>query len=295
MQTGTSYIAIFEQARPRLLGLAYRILGSRADAEDAVQDTFIKWQQQNADQIANPAAWLTSACSRRCIDLLRAAYRKRVDYVGTWLPEPIQQGATLEAENAALASSLSTAFLLMLERLSPKERAAYLLHDIFDMPYPEVAAALDITEVACRKLVSRAKRNVELSQARHVTPDRRQRQLLAAFESAITSGSAAGLMPLLADDIRLTADGGGKVSALLHVLHGMQPVSEFLVAKLGLWWRDCQWQQVVINGGHGFIISQNGAISAAISFAYDRQYRLSDVFIMRNPQKLALLTQVAIR
>src|SRR3546814_163350 len=156
--TTTGAAGFFESRRRQLTGLAYRILGTLAEAEDAVQDTFLKWREADQDAIDNPAAWLTTACTRRCLDLLRSARRRRVDYVGAWLPEPVHTVADDTPESAAeLASSLSTAFLLLLERLSPKERAAYLLHEIFDRPYPEVAAALGLHEAACRKLVSRAK------------------------------------------------------------------------------------------------------------------------------------------
>ncbi|WP_425450384.1 sigma-70 family RNA polymerase sigma factor [Virgifigura deserti] len=142
---------VFEETRPRLLGLAYRILGSRADTEDAVQDTFLKWRKADRDKIETPAAWLTTICTRRCLDLLRSAHKSRVDYVGAWLPEPIHTPIDDGTENTlSLASSLTTAFLLMLERLTPKEWAAYLLHDIFDVSYAEVAETLDIRESTCR-------------------------------------------------------------------------------------------------------------------------------------------------
>src|SRR5690606_17716218 len=136
------YGQVFEEERPRLVGLAYRILGSRADAEDAVQDTWLKWRLADAEAIDNPAAWLTATCTRRCIDMLRSAHRKRVDYIGAWLPEPIHTPVGhVAAENHEMAATLTTAFLLMLERLTPKERAAYLLREIFDMDYAAVAEA----------------------------------------------------------------------------------------------------------------------------------------------------------
>ena len=142
-----NHVRLFEERRPALLALAYRMLGTRADAEDAVQDTFIKWQDADRAQIDNPAAWLTTTCTRRCIDLLRSAHRSRVDYVGPWLPEPIHTRTDdMSADEVALASSLSTAFLLLLERLTPKERAAYLLYEIFDMPYGEIAKTLEMQE-----------------------------------------------------------------------------------------------------------------------------------------------------
>lgn len=151
-------IELFERSRRPLQGLAYRILGSWSDAEDAVQDTFLKWQAVDQGTIDNPAAWLTTICTRRCLDILRAAHRTRVEYVGTWLPEPLHTPVSDEMErNIDLPTSLSMAFMLMLERLTPKERAAYLLYEVFDQPYAEVAAALGLAEAACRKLVSRAR------------------------------------------------------------------------------------------------------------------------------------------
>ena len=188
----------FEAARPRLLGLAYRILGSRADAEDAVQDTYIKWLDSDHAAIENPAAWLTTVCTRRCLDLSRAAHRTRIDYVGAWLPEPIQTAINPEAErDIERAESLTTAFLLMLERLSPKERVAYLLREVFDTDYPEIAETLALQETACRKLVSRAKTRLGQSERRHAPPRQRQEMLLNAFQHAVTTGSATALTALM--------------------------------------------------------------------------------------------------
>src|SRR5437773_1761997 len=201
-------LKVFEDARPRLLGLAYRILGSRADAEDAVQDCFFKWRDADRAQIQTPLAWLSSVCTRRCLDLLRVGDRARVNYVGPWLPEPIHP-ATPPALDDKLATSLTTAFLLLLERLTPKERAAYLLHEIFDQPYAEIAAMLEMDEAACRKLVSRARQNIDHDRVRHVTPKETQDDLLHAFQWAVMSGSTNQLAALLSSDIRLTTDTGG--------------------------------------------------------------------------------------
>jgi RNA polymerase sigma-70 factor (ECF subfamily) len=289
-----TYIA-FEEARQRLLGLAYRILGSRADAEDAVQDTFLKWQAADRGEIGNPAAWLTTACTRRCLDLLRAAHRSRVSYVGAWLPEPIHTPIDNEAENhLELASTLTTAFLLMLERLTPKERAAYLLHDIFELPYAEIAETLDMQESAARKLVSRAKANIVLAKVRHVTPLERQDALVAAFHGAITSGTPSQLTALLSDDIRLSADGGGKVVTIGRTLSGRQEVLAFLVDRLHAWWADYGWMRADISGSRGLILTKNDATVAAVTFGYDTDGRVTDIFIMRNPDKLAGLATSAL-
>jgi RNA polymerase sigma factor (sigma-70 family) len=284
-------VLTFEQSRSRLLGLAYRILGSQADAEDAVQDIFLKWQGADRDLIENPGSWLTTACTRRCIDMLRAPNRARVDYVGPWLPEPIQT-ATSEwpEESLSLASTLSTAFLLMLERLTPKERAAYLLHDIFDMPYSEIAQTLSLQEGTCRKLVSRARQNIVRAKVRHLTPVSQQEVLLAAFEAAITSGRAEPLAALLSDEIELSADSGGKVPTIQQILHGKAAVLEFL-AQASQWWSTCDWVVAEINGGRSIILRKDGVTTASISFAYNECGTVTRIYIMRNPDKLSRLLE----
>jgi RNA polymerase sigma-70 factor (ECF subfamily) len=288
-------VRVFEEARPMLLGLAYRILGSRADAEDAVQDTFLKWQKTDKATIENPASWLTTICTRRCIDLLRSAHRTRVDYVGPWLPEPIHTPVDEQPEERlSLASSLSTAFLLLLERLTPKERAAYLLHEIFDVSYPEIAKALAIQETTCRKLVSRARANIDQAKVRHVTPLDRQEQLLAAFEAAVVGGSTDRLTALLSDDIELCADSGGKVPAIRHVLRGKTAVLQFVAQNLHQYWGAQQWVAADINGGRGVILRQGGATTASVSFAYDEAGAVTTIYIMRNPDKLPRLGGLAI-
>ncbi|MES2189361.1 MAG: RNA polymerase sigma factor SigJ [Pseudomonadota bacterium] len=286
--TTAEVTAVFEERRRHLFGLAYRILGSRADAEDAVQDCFIKWQAADHSAIATPAAWLTTLCTRHCIDMLRSAQRSRVDYVGTWLPEPIQTRTddTPEA-HALLASSLGTAFLLLLERLTPKERAAYLLREIFDTPYAEVASTLGIEEAACRKLVSRAQASVAQSRVRHVTPPQVQDGLLAAFREALTGGSTGPLAGLLADDIALCADSGGKVPSIEGVIHGKASVLELISAQLGRYWANYDWLPCEINGGRAIQLrAKDGETVAAITFAYNAEGKATNIFIMRNPDKL---------
>lgn len=286
---------LFEQARPNLLGLAYRILGSHADAEDAVQDTFLKWRDADHAAIENPGAWLTTACTRRCLDLLRSAHKTRVSYVGTRLPEPILTTADGDFEDAsALASSMSTAFLLMLERLTPKERAAYLLHEIFDVDYSEIARTLEIQEAACRKLVSRARDNIQQSQVRSVVPMRRQEQLLAAFEQAVATGSAGPFANMLSEDIRLSADGGGKVAALGEVLEGRTLVLDFITDKLHLWWPNYRKVPATINGNLGLLLQQEGTTVGVVSFSYDAEGRMTGIYVMRNPDKLARLDETVI-
>ena len=289
------HISLFKARRPFLTGLAYRFLGSVAEAEDAVQDTFLKWSQADRSAIQSPAAWLTTACTRRCIDMLRAARQARVDYVGAWLPEPIQIMTEETLESASeLSSTLSMAFLLLLERLAPKERAAYLLHDIFDQPYAEVAAALGVQEAACRKLVSRARVNVGKADARNIVSPERQEVLLAAFRSAVATGATGQLAALMSEDIELRADGGGKVPTLLEPLSGKESVLAFIADKLGDFWKAYEWHPADINSARGALLFEDGRIVASVSFACDAEGRLAGIFIMRNPNKLARLAQPGI-
>jgi len=211
-----------------------------------------------------------------------------VDYVGSWLPEPIH-GLAEDGPDVGmvLAASLQTAFLLVLERLSPKERAAYLLHDIFERPYAEVAGILAVQESACRKLVSRARSNVEDARVRHVTPVERQEQLLAAFRDAIEGGNSSALAGLLGAEVELRADGGGKVPTLRETLHGREAVLGFIEQSLRLYWGEYRWQETEINGSRGVILRHGDAIAASVSFGYDESGALQQIFIMRNPDKLA--------
>ena len=284
-------LQVFEQARPRLLGLAYRILGSRADAEDAVQDCFFKWRDTDRAQIKTPLAWLSSVCTRRCLDLLRAGDRARVNYVGPWLPEPIHPATPPEVDDK-LATSLTTAFLLLLERLTPKERAAYLLHEIFDQPYSEIAAMLEMDEAACRKLVSRARQNVDHDKVRHVTPKETQDNLLRAFQSAVMSGRTNQLAALLSSDVRLTTDTGGKTVAATRILEREDVVNA--LGRAHVWWEGCRWEITDMNGGRGAILKKDDRATLTISLSCNEDGLVGDIFITLNPAKLARLEPVDI-
>lgn len=277
----------FETARPMLTGLAYRILGSVAEAEDVVQDTYLSWIATEQSEIGRPSSWLATVCTRKAVDSLRLARHARTRYVGTWLPEPIhtQVLETPESE-LALSQNVTTAFLLVLERLAPKERAAFLLHDVFAMSYGEVAASLEITEAACRKLVSRARTNVRKTQSTQTVPIERQEELVTAFKTAIVEGSVAKLAGLLSSDATLSADSGGKVTAIRHTLEGSDAVLTFIAKVLSPAWQGVEIFSAELNAGRAIVLREEGRTVAVVSFAYDDDFKASGVFIMRNPDKL---------
>src|SRR5688572_369688 len=229
--------ATFEPHRRRLLGLAYRMLGSMAEAEDAVQEAYLRWHDTDRESVVEPRAFLMTTTTRICLDVLKSARVKREEYVGPWLPDPVTDTASLAPDaQTELAEDLSVALLLALDRLSPLERAAFLLHDVFDYSFSQVAAALDRNEAACRQLASRARTRVREAQPQGVTPPRqatsainpKHAELLSAFISATRTGDIEGLTRMLASDARVVTDGGGKVPAALNVIEGAERTAAFL-------------------------------------------------------------------
>lgn len=285
----------FEQARPRLLGLAYRMLGSLAEAEDVVQDCYITWLKADRLLIQNPQSWLMTTCSRECLDKLRSAQRKRVHYVGAWLPEPVHTASNDNPEEEAiLASSLTTAFLLMLERLKPKERAAYLLHDVFDQDYGTIADILKVQETSCRKLVSRARDYIKEPDIRYQPDKATQQKLLTAFQQAITSGEMTALTSMLAEDASFTADGGGKVVALANILHGRDAVMRFIKRVVFPANQSARMEVVEMNGTIGMKIFYGDQLVNAYSFVYNNEGLLTNICAVRNPDKLERLGTIVI-
>ena len=284
---------LFEQARPRLLGLAYRILGSFQDAEDVVQDTFLKWSSIDPGTIRNHQSWLTTVCTRRCLDFRKAAEQTRLSYTGAWLPEPIKLTEDNGESNLEMASSLTTAFLLMLERLTPKERAAFLLHQVFEVPYPQIASILDMKEPTCRKLVSRAKNFVSQDRIRHDTPEDLQKKFLTAFEQALDDGSTEPLAAMLSEDIRLSADGGGKVPTIRKDVEGKTRVARFISQKASRYWAGYKRRIIKLNGGLGVVIEDSKGPGVIVTFAFDESGRAAQIQIMRNPEKINSLKPIA--
>jgi RNA polymerase sigma-70 factor, ECF subfamily len=271
--------------RGRLLGLAYRMLGSRSDAEDVVQDAYLRFA--GAQDVHNAEAFLVTVVTRLCLDRLKSAKAQREVYVGPWLPEPVFDAEGLSADAATeLADDLSFALLLALDRLSPMERAAFLLHDVFDTPFSEVAAVLDRTEAACRQLASRARRAVRDERpAPTATPDSHAR-LLQAFSDAVASGNVRQLAELLREDAVALTDGGGRKFAARNPIIGADKVARFFIGLAGkIAGQDVRIQPAVINGAVGALLYLDGELDLTLSMAIDGE-KIAAIYIVRNPDKL---------
>jgi len=271
--------------RGRLLGLAYRMLGSRSDAEDVVQDAYLRFA--GASEVHNPEALLVTIVTRLCLDRLKSAKAQREIYVGPWLPEPVFDAEGLAADAATeLADDLSFALLLALDRLSPLERAAFLLHDVFDMPFSEVARMLDRTEAACRQLATRARRAVQDARpAPAATPDNHAR-LLSAFSQAVASGDVSRLAGLLREDAVAVTDGGGRKTAALNPIMGATKIARFFIGLADKTaGGDIRIEPTMINGTVGALLYMDGEVDHSLSMAIDGD-RIAAIYIVRNPDKL---------
>ncbi len=280
---------IFEGNRRLLEGLAYRMLGTLADAQDVVQETYLKWQYADVSRIENARAWLVTVCSRLSLNVLNSARARRESYVGPWLPEPyIDDRAVDPAHRAHIDDSVSVALMLALENLSPAERAAFLLSEIFDYSFEEIAGILGKSSAACRKLASRARLSLKTEKPRFsTTPDEHQR-LVGAFLQAARSGDLDTLKALLADSVELHSDGGGKAQAVPEILRGLDAVGAFF-AKIGPAYWDARSVAMVshwFNGVPGVLIYDNGRLNTALT-ASVAHGRITGIYALRNPDKLA--------
>ncbi len=276
----------FARQRPRLFGLAYRMLGSRSDAEDVLQDAWLRWQGAERRELRSTEAWLTTVVTRLSIDRLRAAKTEREHYTGPWLPEPLV-GQELPAPDRAaeLASDVSLAFLMVLERLAPEERAVFLLREVFDSDYPEIAQMLGKNEAACRQMLHRAKERLREERPRFQVNPEAHRRLLERFVAAAGSGDRDQLMALFAEDVRFTGDGGGKVKSVLKVIAGAERVTRLLQAFYRLAGPRLTYRPALVNGEPGLLRFLDGELDAAITCISDGS-RILDLYVVRNPDKL---------
>ncbi len=276
----------FEPHRRFLVGVAYRMLGSVAEAEDVVQDSFLRWEGADRSEVAEPRAFLARIVTRLCLDRLKSARAKREAYVGTWLPEPL-----VEAPDAAeVADDVSVALLLTLERLSPLERAAFLLHDVFDMDYAQIAGVLDRSEAACRQLATRARDHVREEKPRFEPSREDELRLAAAFATAMVSGDMAALGKLLAEDAVFYSDGGGKLRAALNPIYGRDKIVRFFagILRKGAPLGTVAGQPARINGLPGFVM--HGELGPETVAIESRGDQVVAIYLVRNPDKLKHVT-----
>ena len=277
----------FETHRRHLTGLAYRMLGSLAEAQDVVQETYLRWHQADLEAVGNARAFLSRTVTRLCLDQLKSARLRHEHYVGPWLPEPVLDEAALAAESASdYAQDLSVALMLTLERLSPLERAAFLLHDVFDMSFDEVAGALGRSPASCRQLATRARSHVRASRPRFRPSQQECARLAAAFGAAAQSGDAEALAGLLAEDVTYYSDAGGRAPAARRPIIGRDNVIRLIQ---GLSKKGAAAIRAVrpaqINGLPGFII-ERGA-DEVLTMAFDfRDGLIANIYLMINPDKL---------
>ena len=277
----------FEALRPRLFGLAYRMLGSRAEAEDILQDAYLRWHQTDRDAIENPEAWLVTTTSRLAIDRLRRLKTEREAYVGPWLPEPIVNPVPPPDRNVHLAEDLSIAFLTLLERLAPDERAAFLLHEVFDVGYPQIAQVLGKSDAACRQIVHRARERVRGERKRFEASEAAKRSLLQSFMTALDARDDKTLLALFAPDARWTADGGGKVAAAPHPILGAAHIVRLVLGlREKFWAADRVVEIATVNGEPGLWFHDSGRPVAALAIETDGE-RILNVYAVVNPEKLA--------
>lgn len=279
--------ADFIALRPRLFGIAYRILGSIGDAEDVVQTAFLRLEEHRHDDIRNVGGWLATVTARLAIDRARSAARERERYVGEWLPEPLIEADP--AEETTLADDLAIGFLRVLERLQPLERTAMLLHDVFDYSHAEIAAMLDKNEDAVRQIASRARSRVRAERPR-VTIDReRANALVDRFIHAMQEGDIEELRAVLTCDVVQVADGGGRVTAALKPVEGRENVTRLLQGLMKKYWSAGTLRRITVNAQPAMGVYDGGHLRVAVSFDFDSQ-AIRGIYAVLNPEKLGQLS-----
>jgi RNA polymerase sigma-70 factor (ECF subfamily) len=278
----------FTTLRPRLFGIAYRMLGTRADAEDVLQDAWLRWSKADTAELLSAEAWLVTVVTRLSIDRLRAAKTEREAYVGWWLPEPMVAEIDDNTPEAAaeLAGEVSVALMWVLERLSPEERAAFLLRQVFDHDYSDIATLLGKTEAACRQIVHRASERVQREQPKFDVPRDAHRRVLEKFMLAARSGERDAIKALLAENVELVGDGGGKAPAFSRILRGAERIANLFLASSLRFGDGLVYRMAMVNGEPGLLRYVNGQLESVMSCPTDGE-RIVGIYAMRNPDKLA--------
>jgi RNA polymerase sigma-70 factor (ECF subfamily) len=282
---------LFEQQRNRLVGLAYRLTGSRSEAEDIVHETYLRWTAADQQTIDSASAWLARVTTNLALDYLKSARVQRESYLGPWLPEPYVEHDHTPQGQYELDQSISIALMLTLERLSPSERAAFILHDVFQFDFNDIATMLDKSAPACRKLASRARNSLRSPEREQSASTDALRKLSSAFFGAVQTGDMGALTQLLVEDVGFRSDGGGKVSAARRVLRGRNEVATFLVKVVHASTAaepsgSVALKEYWFNGAPGFVLYMGGEPVSAFSFEL-RDGMISEIYVVRNPEKLS--------
>ncbi|WP_028656438.1 RNA polymerase sigma-70 factor [Nocardioides sp. J54] len=280
----------FVAHRNLLFTVAYEMLGSAADAEDVVQETWLRWAAVDHAEVVDPRAYLVRIVTRQSLNRLRTLARRREDYVGEWLPEPLLTAPDV-AEDVELAESVSMAMLTVLETLGPTERAVFVLREVFDMPYDEIAAAVGKTSAAVRQVALRARNHVASRRPRNEVDRREQQAVVERFMAAVQTGDVQSLLDAMAPDVLLRADGGGIANAIRKPLSGAEPVAR-LLASFTVLAPDATLDLVWLNGAPAALIRARGELTA-VSFAIE-DGRVTHIYVVRNPHKLTALDSEAV-
>ncbi|WP_233508415.1 RNA polymerase sigma factor SigJ [Spongiactinospora gelatinilytica] len=288
----TDRLGVFEEHRPMLLGIAYRMLGSAADAEDIVQDAWLRWHDVTGP-VGDPRAYLAKIVTNLSLNRLGSAAVRRESYVGSWLPEPLLTSPDVAEDVAAaesLANSLSMAVLVLLESLSPLERAVFVLKEAFGFPYPDIAEALDRSEAAVRQVGHRARAHVHARRPRFEASEEVGRRVTARFVAASLGGDINAVMELLAPDVTMWSDGGGKVRAALRPITGAEKIARFLASVAG-GFGGFEVRYAHVNGGPGVVMSKDGVLESVTGLDI-ADGRITAIWLVRNPDKLRGLPQL---
>lgn len=286
METATQTGDPFSQHRSLLFSIAYRMLGSVMDAEDMVQETFLRWQQVPEAEVRTPKSYLSTVITRLCIDELRSAHTQREQYIGPWLPEPlITDGDLTPEDDVALSDSLSVAFLVLLENLSPSERAVFLLREVFDYGYPEIAPVVDKSEANCRQMFHRARQKLADRPRRFEASSEQLAELSERFYRAATNGDMDELLDVLTEDVTLWSDGGGKVAAALNPIYGAAKVARLLIGLSRDLPPKFATRPALVNGQPGLITYVDGKPQSVVTIEAE-DGKISAFRVVVNPDKL---------
>lgn len=275
---------VFVAHRWMVFSVAYEVLGTRADAEDVLQEVYLRWRDVDLATVRSPRAYLATMATRAALNAVRTVARRREDYPGPWLPEPLVGGRGSPEEEVLVKEQLSYALSVLLQQATPEQRAVFVLHDVFDVPYPAVALALGKTEGAVRQIAHRARARVA---GRRETATAQGARVLEAFLSAVGTGDLQGLMDVLAPDAVLLSDGGGRVVAARRPVVGDEAVAGFLLAIARAPVPELRVEVTLLNGGPGALLYAGDRLELTVALAVDGRCRVTGVYLVRNPDKLA--------